>query len=537
MASDDPCHGFDTRDRTIDDIHQELFSATSSCRQIVEAYLARIVKHNSKINAIISLNPHALAIADELDVSLAAGDATGTLFGIPIILKDNYDTVDMKTTGACLALAESQPLEDAPTTAALRRAGAIILGKASMHELALEGLSVSSLGGQVINPFSAERTPGGSSGGSAAAIAASFAVFATGTDTVNSLRSPASANSLFSCRPTRGLVSRSGIIPISFTQDAPGPIARTVKDVAIALRVMASAGFDTRDDATALVPPSSVNIDYAATVSTGSLKGLRLGLVEGFFNREDSTETTPVNDAMDGMMSVLQDSGATIVRVNEPFYDSSRILADLDTQRFEYREAMDAYLRRPGLAGTHPSTLKELYGSGRFLVIPTQYEYINTALTNSTSNDMYEAVQRGIHDLSLAVRGTFRSHNLDALVYPEQKNLVVRIGSPSQAGRNGIVAALTGFPVVTVPAGFSPPDAEAPIGIPIGMEIMGMPWTEEKLLQIAYQVEQCTHVRQAPPWARDFVKSTRLESVPKVVPNTANTSTVYPLGTLSYVAT
>jgi len=532
MADHGRSHGFDTRDRTIDDIHQELFSGKVSCRQVVEAYLARIVEHNSRINAIISLNPHALAIADELDVRLAAGEETGTLFGIPILLKDNYDMVGMKTTGACLALADSQPTEDAPTTAALKRAGAVILGKASMHELALEGLSVSSLGGQVINPFSAERTPGGSSGGSAAAIAASFAVFATGTDTVNSLRSPASANSLFSCRPTRGLVSRNGIIPISYTQDALGPIARTVKDVAIALRVLASVGFDARDDATTSVPSSLSNVDYAANVSTGSLKGLRLGRVDGFFSGEDENETTPVNDAMAGMMSVLQAAGATIVEVNESFYNASRILAELDTQRFEYREAMDAYLQRPGLAGSHPRTLKELYGSGQFLVIPTQYEYVNTALTTSSSNDVYNVVQRGISDLTLAVGKTFQTLNLDALVYPEQKNLVVKIGSPSQAGRNGILAALTGFPVVTVPAGFSPPNAEAPIGVPIGMEIMGMPWTEERLLQIAYQVEQHTHLRRAPPCAHDFIKSTRMENVPSVVPNTANISTVYPMGIL-----
>lgn len=173
--------GFDTREATIDSVHDSLFSGQASCRGIVSAFLQRIETHNSRINAILSLNPTVLAAADSLDHALSLGNATGSLFCVPILLKDNFDAVDMSTTGGSLALEHSRPDKDAPSVAALKRAGALVLGKVNLHELALEGLSVSSLGGQTVNPYDATRTPGGSSGGTGAAIAASFAVFGTGT--------------------------------------------------------------------------------------------------------------------------------------------------------------------------------------------------------------------------------------------------------------------------------------------------------------------------------------------------------------------
>lgn len=205
---------FDAREATIDSVHHNLFTGLNTCHDVVSSFLARIQALNFHVNAIITLNPDALKEASQLDQQLLSGNASRSLFCIPILLKDNYDTHDMPTTGGNLALAKSQPSIDAPSVTALRNAGAIILGKANLHELALEGISVSSVGGQTINAYDDTRTPGGSSGGSAAAVAGSFAVFATGTDTVNSLRSPASANSLFSIRPTRGLITRAGVIPI-----------------------------------------------------------------------------------------------------------------------------------------------------------------------------------------------------------------------------------------------------------------------------------------------------------------------------------
>lgn len=530
---------FDAREATIDSVHHALYTGLSTCREVVSAFVARIEVHNNRTNAIITLNSNAFNIADALDEQLAAGNATGPLFCVPVLLKDNYDTADMPTTGGNLALARSQPTEDAPTVVALKNAGAVILGKTNLHELALEGISVSSLGGQTINPYDATRTPGGSSGGTGAAVASSFCVLGTGTDTVNSLRSPASANSLCSIRPTRGLISRTGIIPISYTHDTIGPIARSIKDVATALTVMASTGYDAADNATALVPSSNRDIDYAASLSATKLSGLRIGVLNGFFNRSESAEVTPVNNAMIAMMSRLETENVTLVPINETIYNATAIQAALDVQRYEYRELMDGYLQRPSLSGEQPTTLNELYSrisvngsSGEFVVLPSQYEYVNTALVSSTSNDTYLQRQYGIRNLTLALQQTFADNKLDAIIYPEQKNLVVKIGSPSQSGRNGILAALTGVPVVTIPVGFSEPSSDAPVGVPIGMEILGRPWEEQKLLGIGYAFEQLTKVRRPPTWAREVVEAPSYESVPVIVPDRGNISPAYPLGTL-----
>jgi Asp-tRNA(Asn)/Glu-tRNA(Gln) amidotransferase A subunit family amidase len=530
---------FDAREATIDSVHHALYSRLSTCREVVSSFLANIEAHNNRTNAIITLNPNALTIADDLDEQLLAGNATGPLFCVPILLKDNYDTADMPTTGGNLALVHSQPTEDAPSVTAFKNAGAIILGKANLHELALEGISVSSLGGQTINPYDSTRTPGGSSGGTGAAIASSLCVFGTGTDTVNSLRSPASANSLCSIRPTRGLVTRTGIIPISTTHDVIGPIARTIKDVATALTVMASTGYDAADNDTALVPSHMRNINFASSLSSTSLTGLRIGVLNGFFNRTDSPEVTPVNNAMDSVMSRLSAEGVTLVPIDETIYNATAIQTAYDVQRFEYRELMDQYLERPSLKGEHPTTLNDLYSRkaangtrGEFLVLPSQYEYVNTALVSSTGNATYKDRQAGIRNLTLALLNTFTSNNVDAIIYPEQKNLVVKIGSPSQSGRNGILAALTGTPVVTVPAGFSDPSDDAPVGVPIGMEILGRPWEEEKLLGIGYAVEQLLKARKSPIWAREMVEVGAYNSVPVVTPDRENIPGVYPLGTL-----
>lgn len=523
---------YDVREATIKGVQNALYSDLTSCRSIIESFISRIQAYNPAINAIITLNPNALSIASEKDSDLAAGNATGSLFCIPVLLKDNYDTSDMKTTGGCLDLADSQPAVDAPVVTALKNAGAIIIGKTNLHELALEGLTVSSLGGQTVNPYDHTRTPGGSSGGTGAAIAASFAVFGTGTDTVNSLRSPASANSLFSVRPTRGLISRSGIIPISFTQDAIGPIARNVDDLAVALTVMTSVGYDPNDNVTALIPNSFINEDYSAALYGGSLEGMRFGLIEGFFNRTASNETTPVNQVLDEMTAAFTSAGATVVPIVSNMFNATAISNAYDTQRFEFRQEMNTYLSQASLQGTHPQTLEDLYSSGKYLVIPSQYSYVNTALVSSTDNTTYAGVKLGIQNLTVALETTLKAHALDALIYPEQANLVVKIGSPSQSGRNGILAAVTGFPVVTVPAGFSPSSGDAPVGVPIGMEILGLPWTEAKLLNIARLVTEVKRVRRMPKSTEAAVESMHLEEVPVVVPDTENIPKAYPIGTL-----
>lgn len=230
-------------------------------------------------------------------------------------------------------------------------------------------------------------------------------------------------------------------------------------------------------------------------------------------------------------------AGATVIPITSSMYNSTA-LASLDTQRFEYRESMDAYLQRPSLGGVHPSTLNELYSGHEYLVIPSQYEYVNTSLVSSTSNttgqhSSYATVKQGIANLTLALAETFTANKLDALIYPEQQNLVVKIGSPSQRGRNGILGALSGSPVVTVPIGFSNVTSTAPEGVPIGMEILGRPWTEEKLLQIAYQWQSLGRVRRTPSWAKEVVPVKSYTTVPSITPDRGNIPAAYPVGTLN----
>lgn len=540
------CHAqttpIDVREATIASLHHSLFSGVTTCRGIVTAFLARIEKFDSDVNAIITLNPDALSIADSLDEALSQGNATGPLFCIPILLKDNYDATPMVTTGGCLALNSSKPAHDGPAVAAFRAAGAVIIGKSNLHELALEGLSVSSLGGQTINPYDFTRTPGGSSGGTGAAVACSFSVFGTGTDTVNSLRSPASANSLFSFRPTWGLISRTGVIPISYIQDTVGAIGRSLTDIATAMTVMASVGYDPRDNATSAIPPSVLGTDYTSFLTTGTasnLTGVRIGVLEGFFNRTSGNETTPVNTAMNNVISTLQSKGATIVLINDTAtYNATAISALMDVQTSEYRETLNHYLSTDNLTGARPSTMPQLYKPNQtqpeFLVIPSQYSYVETALRSSTGNSSYFVKLALIANLTRSLHSTFLANDLTALIYPEQKNLVVPIGSPSQSGRNGILAAVTGSPVITMPIGFSPASATAPIGIPIGMEILGLPWTEGKLLQVAKSIDDVLHARRMP--VTNGLNGTAevtaaMTAVPRVTPLGArNIPKAYPLG-------
>ncbi|KAK4938010.1 hypothetical protein LTR10_021499 [Elasticomyces elasticus] len=530
----------DVREATISSLHASLFSGVTTCRAIVTAFLARIERFDSEINAIITINPEALQIADSLDQALSTGNATGPLFCIPIVLKDNYNAIPMPATGGCLALNSSTPTQDAPTVTALRQAGAVILGKSNLHELALEGLSVSSLGGQTLNPYDFSRTPGGSSGGTGAAVAASFSVFGTGTDTVNSLRSPASANNLFSFRPTRGLISRAGVIPISYTQDTVGAIGRCLPDIATALTVMASVGYDPLDNATSAIPSSVPGTDYTTFLNSGAasnLSGIRIGVLQGFFNRTASNETTPVNQVMDHVVSLLGSMGATIVKITDTTtYNATAMSAQMDVQTLEYRESLTNYLSSPNLTGARPMTMPDLYTPNQttpeFLVIPSQYSYIETALVSSTSNSSWFTKQSLIANLTRALHSTIIANELTCVIYPEQKNLVVPVGSPSQSGRNGILAALTGSPVITMPIGFSPATASALIGIPIGMEILGLPWSEGTLLRVAKGIDDRLHARKMPVTngLNETVEvTTANSSVPQVTP-LKNIPSAYPLG-------
>jgi Asp-tRNA(Asn)/Glu-tRNA(Gln) amidotransferase A subunit family amidase len=486
---------FSVQESSLLEIREALRAGEVTCRHLAELYLERIGAYDKKgpaINSILSLNPRALEIADALDADLRGG-AMKPLHCVPLAVKDNLDTADMPTTAGSAALAGSAPSRDAAVVARLRESGALILAKTNLHEFALAGMTLSSLGGQTLNPYDLSRTPGGSSGGTGAAVAASFAAAGLGSDTMNSVRSPASANGLVGVRPTRGLLSRAGLVPCSFTQDAVGPIARTVSDAALLLDAM--AGYDPEDPSTALGVGMGPGAPYASLLKRGALKGARLGVVRTFFGA--GPEHEEVNAVMRRALDALAREGAVLVDVVDPAFDSDALHDSLDVQRFEFRRDMNAYLERLG-PGAPAHSLAEIVASGK--THPACREFLADALSreNGTAEPGYKDRRVGIEDLRARVADRMARDRLDALVYPHQKRLAVPVTDKVQAGRNGILASLIGYPAVTVPAGFSPPTERAPIGVPVGLEFLGRAWSEPLLLSLARDFEAATRARRPP---------------------------------------
>ena len=336
---------FRFQEATIASIHAALASGQLTCTQLIRHYLDRIAAYDRQgpaLHAIITVNPKAMEIAAEMDRSYRANPASaGALHCIPVILKDNFNTFDMPTSGGNVSMKTSTPPADAFTVARIRKAGALILAKANLQEFARGGMSISSLGGQVRNPYDLGRTPGGSSGGTGAAIAANFAVLGTGSDTGQSIRSPASANNLVGIRPTRGLVSRAGVIPNSLTQDEVGPIARTVTDAALLLDIM--AGYDPADPITAFgvkhIPRS-----YTQLLSANALKGARIGVMTNLFGTAE--RHAEVNQVMEGVIARMAGLGAKVIRFDLPEYET--LASAVSTSQFEARTVMDRYFAALG---------------------------------------------------------------------------------------------------------------------------------------------------------------------------------------------
>lgn len=483
--------GFTLEEATIASTHAALRTGRVNCRQLVQGYARRIAAYDDRgpaINALITLNRAAGATAARLDARYRRSGPVGPLHCVPVLLKDNYDTADLPTTASSRSLANSRPPDDAATVAKLRAAGAVVMAKANLTEFALTGVSYGSLGGQTRNPYDLTRTPGGSSGGTGAGLAANFALAGTGTDTVNSVRSPASANSLVGIRPTAGLVSRDGIVPLSSTQDVAGPLARTVKDAAALLGVM--AGYDPKDPISARgvgQAPSS----YTAGLAGGDLRGARIGVFTSFLGTDPALHGE-VNAIVARAGRAMRKRGAAVFPVALPGVNAESLIAGLDVQRFEIKSQLNGYLSS---FDAPRRSLADIVSSGEF---DPQFGGIlreADAFADGLSEPQYKDRLLGIEALRGRVLKLMADNRLDALVYPQQKRLVVPIGE-SQVDRNGILAALTGFPSVAVPAGFSAPSPSAPRGVPVGLEIYGRPFSEERLIGYAFDLEQATRVRR-----------------------------------------
>lgn len=500
---------FDLQEATIADIQAAFEAGALTSEELVQLYLNRIEAYDNQgpaINALITVNPEALEIAAEMDAARAAGEIMGPLHGLPIILKDNYNTADLPTTAGSAVLAGAIPAEDAFVVQRLRAAGAIILAKANMSEFAASygRLGYSSMGGLTLNPYNLGRDVSGSSSGTAAAIAANFAVLGTGSDTAGSIRGPAAVAGLVGIKPTLGLTSRTGIVPLTLSFDVSGPIARTVTDAAIALSVMAAP--DEADPVT-LTEPTVVDgyTDYTQFLDAEALDGARIGLVQTFMGGN------PTVDALTAAaVEQLESLGATVVLIDLPEALASPWSYMAPAWDNEFKSQIEAYLAT--LPDPFPQTLAALIEASQSPEIaesatpmnPARLESLVTALATPGLADpgflynlTYELPR--VRQLLLAVMAENR---VDALVYPtmacpaspiytveSDPTYICEVADPYDAG---YLANLSGFPDITVPMGFT----EA--GLPIGLSFMAEAYSEPKLLGFAYAYEQASAVRQPP---------------------------------------
>lgn len=444
--------------------------------------LERIARHNPRLRAILSMNPHALATAEALDRERQHGRLRGPLHGLPIVLKDNIDVGDGTcTTAGSIALAQHRAAKDAFLVGKLRQAGAVIVGKANLTEWAnfvAEDMpnGFSALGGQTKNPYGADLDTGGSSSGTGSAVAAGFAVMGVGTETSGSILSPSSEHALVGIKPTVGLISRSGLIPIAHSQDTPGPMARSVRDAAAMLTAM--VGEDPEDPATHSTGEAASD-DYTRFISEQALTGARIGLVrDPFWNRLSDAERA----VMDAAVDLLQELGAQLVE--DLPYPPASASADMDVLFYEFCPAIARYLRtvEPHLG---LRTLEDL----------VQFNYDNRPQTIPYGQDLFvKSLQMGgleepgylqarIRDLAYArewgLDRLFGEHSLDAVAFP--------------ANYGAMVPAKAGYPSITVPAGCA-----ADSGRPIGLTLTGPAFSEQRLISLAYSFEHAAPRRQAP---------------------------------------
>ena len=475
---------FDVYELSISDLQSAMASGRVTSRGLVESYLARIQAYDQagpRLNSIVTINPRARDEADAMDRERADRNLRGPLHGVPVLIKDNYDTADMPTSGGALGLATLQPAADAFQVKKLRDAGAVILGKTTMHELAAGITTISSLTGQTRNPYDLYRVPGGSSGGTGAAIGASFAAAGMGSDTCGSIRIPAANQNLVGLRGTHGLSSRSGVMPLSSTQDIAGPLARSVTDLAIMLD--ATVGPDPNDKITA-EGASHIPKSYRDGLSADGLKGARIGVLRALWGTapEDEEVAGIVRKALDGFKA----QGAEVVDVSVPGLDD--LLRDSSVIADEFKFDLAAYLAT--IPNAPVRSLGEILDRGlNHAELDANFRLRNQPEKRETEHYRQAMIKR--RALRAAVLATLEELRIDALAYPTLRRKPALIGE-AQAGTNCQLSATTGLPAMSMPAGFSTD------GLPIALELLGGAWEEAKLLKYAYAWEQATKPRRAP---------------------------------------
>jgi amidase len=499
-STEAPPAAFELDESTIEQLQTGMASGKYTAQSIARKYLDRIDeidKHGPVVNSVIELNPDALSIAAELEKERKAGRVRGRLHGIPMLIKDNIDTHDrMTTTAGSLALGGSVPLQDSTVAKKLRDAGAVIIGKTNLSEWANFRSSHSTSGwsgrgGQTKNPYVLDRNPCGSSSGTGAAVAANLAALGVGTETDGSVVCPSNANSLVGIKPTLGLISRAGIVPIAHSQDTAGPMCRTVTDAAILLGVL--TGIDTRDEATK-ASGGKLLTDYTKSLDRDGFKGARIGVHRKGFGFNDAVDKL-MNDCID----ILKRRGATVIDPADiptagKFDDS-----ELEVLLYEFKADLNEYLRSLGPRAPVKS-LKE--------IIDFNEQYRDREMPWFGQDIMTKAQAKGPLTDKAYRDALAKNHQMsrkDGIDFVMDKNkldaLMAPTGGPAWTtdwvngdhftGGYSTTSAVAGYPHVTVPAGYV-------FGLPVGLSFFGRPWSEPTLIKFAYAFEQATRARRPP---------------------------------------
>jgi amidase len=503
-ASAAPVKAFEFEETTIADLQEALRSGRHTSRSITQAYLERIQevdKQGPALNSVIELNPEALAIAENLDDERKAGRVRGPLHGIPVLIKDNIDTADrMQTTAGSLALVGQPAARDAYIVEKLRASGAVILGKTNLSEWANirsqnSTSGWSGRGGLTRNPFALDRNPSGSSSGSAVAASANLCAAAIGTETDGSIISPASACGLVGIKPTVGLLSRSGIIPISHNQDTPGPMARTVADAAALLSAL--TGIDPRDPATNSSRGKAAP-DYAAFLKTDALRGARIGVARNYFGFSE-----PVDKLMADAIDAIRRAGATLIDPADIASSSQLGPAENMVLLFELKADLNRYLAERAMKDG-PRTLADVikfneanratempyFGQDHFIEAEAKGPLTTKVYLDALAKNQKLAREQGIDAVAKKLK-------LDAFIAPSRTPawLTDLVNGDSSSHSCSGLPAVAGYPHITLPMGYIH-------GLPVGISFFGTAWSEPKLISLAYAFEQLTKFRRPPKFLR-----------------------------------
>jgi amidase len=486
----------DFTEASVAGLHDRLQRGELSSEKLVQWYIDRINaidRAGPALNSIIEINPDALRIARSLDNEWRTSGPRGPLHGLPVVLKANIDTADqMYTSAGSLALAEHSPSTDAYVVKRLRDAGVVILGKANLSEWAnfrstRSSSGWSSVGGQTRNPYDPARSPCGSSSGSAVAVAANLTVLAIGTETDGSVVCPAGINGIVGIKPTLGLVSRSGIIPIAASQDTAGPMARSVRDAAFLLNAM--TGIDAEDPATAA---AEIHHDYSSNLTADGASGRRIGVLRSYRGAGSNPDVEAI---LEKSIGVLRESGAEIV--DDINYTAANMReAEYSVLLYEFRANLNSYLETSNAPvrslaeviafnEAHAARVMPVFGQELLLLAEQQGPLTDAAYL--------QALQTSKREAKAALDEAMQEFNLDALVAPTNGPawMIDHINGDNFEISSSSLAAISGYPSITVPAGQIG-------GLPVGISFIGKPWNEKQLIEIAHAFEQATKARKAP---------------------------------------